>query len=182
MTRRPSAGFTLLEVIVAVFVFAIVMGSLISLVSQNVRQTANAREELRATRLAEGKLREILFAAEKGELPEIGTNQGTFEGDDEDMAFEVDVEPYAIPLPEGASKKVATGSGIFVGGDKPAVRRVKLKVYRAEGTPDQAAPFVAFVAEPNPAAEGTPAQDQQQQPGQQPSGDDQPANDGEVLE
>ncbi len=178
MKRTQSAGFTLLEVVVAVFVFAIVMGSLISLVSQNVRQTANAREELRATRLAEGKLREILFAAEKGELPDVGTNQGTFEGDDQDMAFEVDVEPYALALPEGASKKVIAGSGIFAGGGKPALRRVKLKVYRAEGDPEQAAPFIAFVAEPNPAAEGGPP-GQEQQPGEQPT-DEPPANDGEA--
>ena len=181
MTRRHSAGFTLLEVLVAVFVFALVMGTLISLVAQNVRRTADARQELRATRLAEGKLREILFAAEKGELPDLGSNQGTFEGDDEDMAFEVDVEPYEIPLPRGAPKKVVDGSGIFAGGGKSALRRVKLKVYPAVGGPEQAAPFVAFVAEPNPAAEGATGQEGQQ-PGEQPGDGDQPANDGEVLE
>jgi type II secretory pathway pseudopilin PulG len=166
MSRRASPGFTLLEVIVAVFVFFTVMSILITLVSQNLRRTADAREELRAARLAEGKLREILFAAEKGELPEPGTNQGTFEAAPEDepvMAFEVAVENYAIPLPRGAPKQViSNGSGLFAGGgDKSAVRRVLVKVFRAEGgDPEQAAPFVAFVAEPNEPAEPAPGAEQ----------------------
>jgi hypothetical protein len=153
------------------------MGALVSLVAQNVRRTADARQELRATRLAEGKLREILFSAEKGELPDPGTNQGAFEGDDEDMAFQIDVEPYEIPVPRGTPQKAITGSGMFAGGGKSALRRVTLKVYPAEGgDPEQAAPFTAFVAEPNPAAEPTPGQEGEQQPGEQ---GDQPADDNE---
>ena len=171
--RRSSHGFTLLEVVVACFVFCTVMAVLIQLVSQNLRRTADARDELRAARLAEGKLREVLFAAEKGELPDPGTNQGNFEGDDEDMAFEVAVETYGVPLPQGAPKQVLQGSGVFVGGGKSALRRVVLKVYPASGgDPEQAAPFVAFVAEPNPAAEPAPGEEGEGEGEGEPSGDE----------
>lgn len=158
MSRRRSQGFTLLEVVVAVFVFGTVMTVLIQLVSQNLRRTADARDELRAARLAEGKLREILFTAEKGELPDPGTNQGNFEGDDADMAFDVAVETFGVPLPEGAPKQVVQGSGVFVGGGKPAVRRVVLRVFPVDTDPERAAPFVAFVTEPNEPVEPTPGE------------------------
>jgi prepilin-type N-terminal cleavage/methylation domain-containing protein len=178
MSRTRRHGFTLLEVVVAVFVFGTVMALLIQLVSQNLRRTADARDDLRATRLAEGKLRELLFQAEKGELPNPGTNQGNFEGDDAEMAFEVTIAAYGVPLPQGAPKQVVEGSGIFAGGGKSALRRIVVKAFPADSDPALAAPFVAFGAEPNPPAEPGPgeAEGQGGQDGEQPS-DEQPSAD-----
>jgi prepilin-type N-terminal cleavage/methylation domain-containing protein len=161
MSRRRDAGFTLLEVVVAVFVFATVMSGLIVLVSQNVRRMADARDDLRTTRLAEQKLREVLFSAEEGNLPEPGTTQGTFEGDDSDVAFEIEVAPYAVPIPRAAPEKAANGSRMFGAGGNagpPVLRRIVLKVFPAGQTSEQARPFVGFVAEKNEpvaAPEGT---------------------------
>jgi prepilin-type N-terminal cleavage/methylation domain-containing protein len=159
MSRRRDAGFTLLEVVVAVFVFATVMSGLIVLVSQNVRRMADARDDLRTTRLAEQKLREVLFSAEEGNMPEPGTTQGTFEGDDSDVAFEIEVAPYAVPIPRAAPEKAASGSRMFgAGGNvsaQPVLRRVVLKVFPAGQTSEQARPFVGFVAEKNEPVAGS---------------------------
>lgn len=167
MRERRARGFTLLEVIVAIVVFATVMSLLIQLVTQNLRRTADARDNLRAARLAEGKLREIVFQAEKGELPDPGESQGNFEGDDEDMAFQLKIETYSLALPQGAPKKVVEGSGMFAGGGKSALRQVTVTVFPANSDPELAppVPFVAFVAEPNEAVEPAPGEgaDQGQQ-------------------
>ncbi len=171
MSRRRSHGFTLLEVIVAVVIFSTVMGLLVQLVAQNIRRTADARDELRMARLAEGKLREILFQAERGELPDPGTNQGTFEAEEGEipLAFEVKVDGYSLPLPQGAPKQVVQGSGMFTGGGKPALRQVVVKVFPADSDPEsmRAVPFVAFVAEPNPAAEPAPGEGGTEDQGEQ---------------
>jgi len=169
MTRRRADGFTLLEVIVAVFVFATVMGMLISLVSQNVRRMADARDELHRTRLAEQKLREVLFSAEKGQLPEAGRSQGNFEGDDADLAFEIEVESYAVPAPRETPKQLLESSKMFAGGSggAPALRRIVVKVFPATGSPDDAQPFVGFVAEKNEPVERAPGDGESQtDPGQ----------------
>jgi prepilin-type N-terminal cleavage/methylation domain-containing protein len=186
VSARRSHGFTLLEVIVAIVVFATVMSLLIQLVTQNLRRTADARDELRAARLAEGKLREILFQAESGELPDPGASQGSFEGDDEDMAFEIKVDNFGIPLPQGAAKQVVPGSGLFVGGGKPALRMVTVKVFPANSDLERISPvpFVAFMAEPNPAAEPAPeeGQEQAEQSQDEQSGDPQPGIDDSSQE
>jgi prepilin-type N-terminal cleavage/methylation domain-containing protein len=168
MSRRRE-GFTLLEVVVAVFVFATVMSALIVLVSSNLRRMADARDDLRTTRLAERKLREVLFTAEQGDLPDPGTTQGTFEGEDEDLAFEVEIAPYVVPIPRDAPEKAASGSRMFSAGGnagQPVLQRVVVKVFPAGQPAEAARPFVGFVAEKNEPVESPTAGEEGEGEGQ----------------
>jgi prepilin-type N-terminal cleavage/methylation domain-containing protein len=53
---RPGAGFTLLEVLVALIIFGIAFAALASLFQTSLRQTATAEDLRRATELAETQL------------------------------------------------------------------------------------------------------------------------------
>ena len=68
MSRR--AGFTLLEVMVAIFVFAVIMGALLTLVQENLARLGRARLETEAARLAEA-LRHMEFALDHQRDPGI---------------------------------------------------------------------------------------------------------------
>ena len=54
--RRQTAGFTLIEVLVAVIIFAIAFGALVGLFQTSLRQTGTAEELRKATALAEAQL------------------------------------------------------------------------------------------------------------------------------
>ena len=59
MTRRNSAGFTLLEVLVAVAVLALAMAAIISAGAQSASQAAYLREKTLALWVAHNRLTEI---------------------------------------------------------------------------------------------------------------------------
>ncbi len=104
MSRR--GGFTLLEVMVAVFVFAIIMGPLLTLVQQNLASLGRARLETDAALLAEERIREIQELAETDEFPEVGTDEGSFEPPHEMLRWVATVEPYSIELPQEKEERI----------------------------------------------------------------------------
>jgi type II secretory pathway pseudopilin PulG len=117
-----SAGFTLLEVLLAVFVFGTVMTTLVALTAQNMDALSTAKNDLTATALGEGMMRRMLGEFETGKLPEIGVTVGDVEiatpsNDDGELGaldeeparaagppyrYRLEIEPYTVPLPEGA--------------------------------------------------------------------------------
>lgn len=159
MRPADDRGFTLLEVLIAVFVLGTMLASLLTLVSGNLARLGQARGELREARLAEARVRELETGFENGDsLPE-GVESGRFEAPDDDLAWQVSVEPYRVPVPPGAT---AT-SPLFETRDPQAAfeaRRVEVRIFPAESPPESARPFVILVVEPSDSeapAENTPS-------------------------
>ncbi len=77
MTRRPARqeGFTLIEVVVALFVLSVAVVAVLQLFGGGLRLARASGDHLSATLLASGKLAELT-----GEPLEAGTTEGT-EGD-----------------------------------------------------------------------------------------------------
>ena len=116
---KNNKGFTLLEVMIALTIVAIVFVPLLALRNQNINQTAYARQLLRAEFLANGKISKLLLE----ETPLKGETHGEF-GD---------------PYPE--FRWVQTISDTPLG----AVREVKLKVIWKRGERDEEMEWVQFV-------------------------------------
>ena len=72
--KNKEKGFTLLEVMIALTLVAIVFVPLLALRNQNINQTAYARKVLRAEFLANEKLSALLLE----EKPEKGETNGDF--------------------------------------------------------------------------------------------------------
>ncbi len=74
---RRAAGFTLLEVLVAMAVLAIAMGAIINAATQSITSTAWLRDQTFASWVALNKVNEQLLAAEP--WPDEGSAQGSAE-------------------------------------------------------------------------------------------------------
>ena len=75
-SQGRAAGFTLLEVLVAVALVALVLVSFMGLHLRSLDATLQAQDITTAVLLAQGKL------AAMGAFPETGTEEGAFEGPD----------------------------------------------------------------------------------------------------
>jgi prepilin-type N-terminal cleavage/methylation domain-containing protein len=154
--RASDAGFTLIEVLLAVLLLGLVVGSLVVSVQQNLAALVGARAELERVRLAEAGLRDLEEAVAAGTAPQPGQTQGTFEPPDEGYAWLLAVEPYAVPLPADAVKDPPLSS-VFTAptnptpGVEPSVMRVEYRVFPVDGTPDDGEPFVLLLVTPLPA-------------------------------
>ena len=148
---RRQAGFTLLEVLLAVFVLATAMSGLIALVSQNLAALADAALDTRIERAAESHMRELV----NGEPLPPGISDGAFEGDDGDLRWRLVVEPYSVPLPEGYEHDADVpgppgGSSIFAepsqapDAPQPSVQRLALFVHHELDDPESSEPFIVF--------------------------------------
>ncbi len=90
----PSAGFTLLEVLVAFLVFALAFGAIMQILSGSIRNTARSAEYTQAALWAESKM-ETLGVEEP---LEEGSESGDF---NDDYRYELNVEPYEYIDEEG---------------------------------------------------------------------------------
>jgi prepilin-type N-terminal cleavage/methylation domain-containing protein len=148
-----EAGFTLLEVMIAIVVLGLVMGTLIERVTQNLGRLAEARLELRALQLAEERMRELESDARSGSLPELGRSAGDFDAPDDDLAWELEVEGWNVPFPRSSTRPTSPG-GIFAGGpprppnQAPTLVRALLWVHRTEEDPERVEPLIAILAAP----------------------------------
>ncbi len=151
MRRDGRAGFTLLEVLLAIFVLATAMGGLITLVTQNVARLADAALQTRIERAAEARMRELLG----GDLLDLGTSDGAFEDDDSDLRWLLVVESYSVPLPPDYEHDPGVpgppgGSTIFAeqtplpDASQPSIQRLELFVHHELDEPENAEPFVVF--------------------------------------
>lgn len=78
LTRR--AGFTLLEVLVALTVIAFAFVGLLGLQGRNIQAVARDQSLTRATLLARELVSQIQFQVATGGLEGLGDSSGTFEG------------------------------------------------------------------------------------------------------
>jgi prepilin-type N-terminal cleavage/methylation domain-containing protein len=188
---RRRTGFTLLEVMVAIFVLGTVVGALLQLVQVHLTRLGEARRELEGARLAEARLREIQADATGGTLPELGRTEGEFEEHDY-LLWELVVEPASIPLPDEMADQPPP-SGVFSDGrtfiptgapapgeeDEPALLRVSLRVFHEDvEDPESVIPYVLYVvgqpeltglgSQPESESETPEAPDGGPSPGQRP--------------
>ncbi len=152
---RAEDGFTLLEVLIAVFVLGTVLGSLVTLVVGNLARLSDAKSELLEMRLAEQRIRELEDEFQSGEEVTDGIDSGRFEEPNGDIEWQVLIEPYRLPLPSGY-EDVAAASPLFETSEPNAevvLRRVEVRVFPVEGSPEDAKPVVILIPEPLPAVE-----------------------------
>jgi len=84
---RSCAGFTLLEIVVAVAILSVAMVSVLALHARNVRLTAEAQDLTVAGLLAS----RVVAFTRAGDLPEYGVTEGRFDTrDDGDLSLEED--------------------------------------------------------------------------------------------
>ncbi len=151
--RWSQAGFTLLEVIVAVFVLAILMGALLTAVQQYIARLADAQLELRLLELAEQQMRTIQAGAESGVLPEFGRSEDVFDEPDSDFVWELEVTRYKLPVPADFPEdrplpSVFTDAPAAPGQIAGSLRLVSLRVYPAEADPAEFPPLIAILVDP----------------------------------
>jgi type II secretion system protein I len=77
---RPAAGFTLLEVLVALTVIAFAFIGLLGLHGRNIKAVARDQQLTRATLLAREMVSQTQFEVNSGGLQQLGDSHGTFEG------------------------------------------------------------------------------------------------------
>ena len=179
LPRAPhsrESGFTLLEVLIAVFVFGTVMSTVVVLATQSMTALASAKDEIQASELGEGMMRRMLDEFESGKLPEVGRTEGAVEiapPSESELAdpsaqpafqYRLDVEPYTVPLPQGTPRgtDAAALSNLFVSvnprtGAKPPTLRVVLRIFPDGADPERATPFVMMLAEPAEVSAGSDA-------------------------
>ena len=113
-TRTRAAGFTLLEVLVAVAIVALALVTFMGLHLRSLDATIRAQDLTTAVFLAQGKI------AAMGEFPETGEEQGKFEGP-ELARFQ-----WATAVTEHTLDAVAGGQAV-------TVRRLEVTVAWADG-------------------------------------------------
>ena len=151
---RRRGGFTLLEVLLAVFVLAAFVGTLLMLLTDNLRALGRARARAEIMTVAGEHMESIL---ETGGALEDGISDGSFEEPNEDLLWELEVVPYPLPL-ANATPEAIQSSSLFAepttnpADPQPSVRRVVLRVFREGADPDEAVPFVVFVVAPGAAS------------------------------
>lgn len=151
-SSERAAGFTLLEVLIALVVFTTVMGGLLSTVSQSVRALGSAEREVELMELAQARIREIQQAAESGSAPVLGESDGFFAEPYDHMRWELRVEYFGFPLPENTSTRAAAEarerSAIFSvrTAEPTSLRLVVLRVYDEAGA-EVLDPFTILTAD-----------------------------------
>jgi prepilin-type N-terminal cleavage/methylation domain-containing protein len=154
-----ASGFTLLEVIVAVFLFGSAMGLLIEAVTRSLRALSSTRDELVASELGQRTLAQVSERIARGEAVE--SESGRYE-EPAYMRYELSVEPFTIALPEGVESDprrpplatIFTPTSVRADTPEPPLRRVLVRVYREDLGPESAQPLLALVSLPLPKAKG----------------------------
>ncbi len=156
MTRRE--GFTLLEVLLAVAILAMVLLPLVAMVSANLRRLSEARDELDAMRMAEERALEIESEILSGAKVPGGTDEGTYDPPYAALAWQVRVDDFVLPVPDGVDPENVR-SLLFkkprLGAPAP-LRRIQVRVFPVESEPEAADPFVLIVATPRKVPAGAP--------------------------
>ncbi len=161
MRSTERAGFTLIEVLIAVLIVSLVFGLLLESVTRNLADLSRARAGARASQLAADKVRELKVLLESGEKLEDGVKEGSFDEPDQDMRWQISVAPQTLPLPPDYKGEISP-SPLFSASNEPRrptkpgedapLRLVQVRVYAPGDDPEAFDPFVLLLtAPPDPA-------------------------------
>jgi prepilin-type N-terminal cleavage/methylation domain-containing protein len=135
--RRSERGFTLIEVMAAVAVVAIVFTTLARVASQGLQSEGTSKRRFEASLLADAALAEIEAQLAEGIAPEIGRSEieeGLF-----DVVVDVSAFDLSSVIPAGAvTSEEAPGGGpaapsLLGGPDETPVRAIAVAVSWTEG-------------------------------------------------
>ncbi len=128
-SMRAQAGFTLVEVMAAFAIFAVLFGIMLQILSTSISNTRRSGDFTQAALLAQSQLDMIGIEA----LPEPGRYGGDFGdgGPDERYRWEMDIEPYFIQDDRGVNYD-----------ELPIdLYRVSMTVFWGEGRAERSATF-----------------------------------------
>lgn len=134
--NRPSAGFTLLEVLIAMAILAVSLLSLFGLQSTSIVGSGRAHRIEIATQLARLKMAKVLVDLDqgmiKGEFPEDKEEEGNFEEQKQpDYLWKLTIKKTEVPAPpmtEGQADVMAQIFSIVSEQLTQSTREVKLIV------------------------------------------------------
>ena len=92
--RQRQAGFTLIEVMAAFAIFAVLFGVLLQILSTSISNTRRSGDYTQAALLAQSQLDMIGIEA----LPQPGQSSGRY---NDEYSWELVIEPYQIPDERG---------------------------------------------------------------------------------
>ena len=106
--RKRSAGFTLVEVMVAISILAISLTVLMSFSGNSMIRSGRAEALTVATMLARQRMAETEIELEKGalkgEFPEEKSEEGTFDEPFEDYRWKMEIRRVELPAPPTQEK------------------------------------------------------------------------------
>jgi prepilin-type N-terminal cleavage/methylation domain-containing protein len=161
---RRARGFTLLEVLAAVAVLAIVYTSLARAAMQGLANQGDASRRLRASLLADQALGELEAQLSIGSVPPVGESE--LASADEDFAIALEVRPFdtlagalaaaALPEAEERDREARDGDGessplellAAQPGGAPPLLEIALRVRWLEGASEQEVTRTTFAADP----------------------------------
>lgn len=189
MSSCPAhrGGFTILEVLVAIFVVGTVLSAIVALVGTNLSQLARVRSEIDQARLAEERLRAIESELMSDLEVRDGVEEGRFDPPNEDLVWRTSVSPFSVPLPaldSGIREAPPLASALFTSPSRavsappsaPAIRLVEVRVYREADGPERAAVLEWLHVEPYVPPETEPSEETTPTPEQTPPGSGAPAS------
>lgn len=92
MRHRPAAGFTLLEVMIALAILAVALVALLGLRNRDIQMQAHARDVTRATLLA----RQMALTIDEEGAPDLGYLEGDFGKDYPGFSWQRQVNTFMI--------------------------------------------------------------------------------------
>jgi prepilin-type N-terminal cleavage/methylation domain-containing protein len=154
MRSSEHAGFTLIEVLIAVLIVSLVFGVLLESVTRNLSDLSRARAGARAAQLAADRVRQLKAELEAGEKLEDGVKEGVFDEPDQDMRWQISVAPQTLPLPPDY-KGAVSPSPLFSAanelpkaakpGEDAPLRLVQVRAYALGEDPESVDPFVVLL-------------------------------------
>lgn len=134
--RNKAAGFSLLEVMVAVAILAVSFLALMNLQGRSSLAAGRAQRIAVSTLLARQKMAEVLLEIEKGipkgEFPDAREEEGLFEEEDfPDYFWRLEVKSVSLPVPaapEGEAEIMVQVMGMLTEQLSKAAREVRLTV------------------------------------------------------
>lgn len=133
--RFKTGGFTLLEVMMALAIFAMAMTAIVGFQARGYVNEAKARHMTVAVELARLKMTDYQLDIEKeigkGSFPEDNTDEGNFEKPFEDYRWKVELRKVEMPLPplgEGAGDAAKQMMQMMTKQISDTLREIKLTI------------------------------------------------------
>ncbi len=146
MSRPRSRGFTLLEVLAAVALLAILYTTLAGVAIQGLRAEGEAQRLLEASLLADEQLAEIETVIASGGAPPVGRS----ESEHDLFLVSVNVAPVdlALLLPGDAAAAEGEGQSLLSGADGSPVSLIEVVVSWREGVGERSTTRTTYAFDP----------------------------------